>query len=81
MDAAFLYFDALLDHLGNSLRSQVIMVGYSPEIGVHAPGIHTANADIVPFDFLGQDLADAFHGVLGGAVATGHRAVKEAAAA
>lgn len=81
MDAAFLNFHAIFDHLRYGFRFEIIVIGHCSEIGVNAAGIYIANADILGFYFLGENLADALHSVLGGAVASGHRTVKKTAAA
>ena len=81
MDAALLIFDAGADHPGHGHRLEVAVVRHRPEIGVHAAGVDAAHADVVRPGLLGQDLADALHGVLGGAVAARARIAEQAAAA
>ena len=79
MDAAVFDFDAVFDHLRHGFRPQIAGVCRCPEIRIHAAGVDIANADIVSSGLFGEDLADAFHRILGCAVASGHGIVKETA--
>ena len=81
MNTAVFVFDAGFDHPGYGFRFQIVGIFCRSEVGIHAAGIYAANTDMVFFCFLGEDLADAFHGILGGAVTSGHGIVEKAAAA
>ena len=81
MDTTVFIFNTGFDHLRDGFRLQVVGICRCSEVGIHAAGVNIANTDVIFLSFLGEDLADAFHGIFGSAVTARHGVIEKAAAA
>ena len=81
MNTTVFIFNAGFDHLRHGFRLQVIGICRCSEVGIHAAGVNIANTDAIFSGFLGEDLADAFHGIFGSAVTARHGVIEKAATA